>query len=220
MKKFVLAALASTIAASPAAAITWADLTSSSEAAGVTTVQGNIGAVGVTFTGSGVGFVQTDGTGTDYWNGSYISSWDSTVAPPPGSDIIALNGAGTKTITFSSAVSNAYIALNSWNGQGFSSPTAFTFVGLVRGCGFWGCGLPSATSGTSFTSGGELHGVMRFAGPITSLTFTDTNDEFWHGIQIGTGAVPEPAGWALMIGGFAFVGLAARRRRQPLAVTA
>ncbi|HTI31569.1 MAG TPA: PEPxxWA-CTERM sorting domain-containing protein [Sphingomonas sp.] len=220
MKKFVLAALASTIAASPApAAINWADLTSSSTTGGVTTVQGNIGSTNVTFTGTGVGFVQTSG-GTDFWNTAAYSAWDSTVNAPPNSDLIALSGAGTKTITFSSAVSNAYIALASWQNQSFSSTSAFSFVGLVNGCGYWGCGTPTAVTANSFSSPGELHGVIQFAGPLSSITFTDTNDEFWHGIQIGAGAVPEPAGWALMIGGFAFAGFAARRRRRPLAVTA
>ena len=207
------------VAASPAAAITWADLTASSTVGAVTTVTGTAGGVGVTFTGSNIAFAQTSG-GIDYWNSSFASTWDSTVAPPPSSDIIALSGAGTKTITFSAPVI-ASLALMSWNGNTFTSPTAFNFVGLVSGCGYWGCGTPSVVTANSFTSPGELHGVITFVGPVTSLTFTDAASEAWHGIQIGVdpvGAiVPEPASWAMMIGGIGLAGGALRRRKASLA---
>lgn len=38
----------------------------------------------------------------------------------------------------------------------------------------------------------------------TGVTFT----------PVATGAVPEPAAWALMVGGFGVVGVASRRRRK------
>ncbi len=214
MKKIVFAALAasaSMLASVPAsAAINWTDWTSST----ATTVSGTVGGVGVTYSGGGIGFVQTSG-GTDYWNGSFISSWDGTIAPPPTSDIIALDQAGVKTITFASAVTDVYLALNSWNGNAATFDKNFTAVGFVNGCGYWGCGLLQNVTANSFTSaaGNEIHGILKFGGPITSISFTDQNDEFWHGIQVGVSAVPEPAAWMMMIGGFAIVGGAMRRRR-------
>ena len=215
-KMLVAAALAATsLSAVPAnAAITWTDWTQTSTTGSTTTVTGNAGAVGVTFTGNGVAFVQTSG-GTDYWHTG--TAWDNSIAAPTGSDIIALNNAGTKTITFSSAVSTAYIALMSWNGQSFSSTSNFSFVGMVRGCGYWGCGLPTAVTSNSFSSSGELHGIIQFSGPITSIQFSDGFDENWHGITVGfenAGAVPEPATWAMMIGGFGAIGGAMRMRRR------
>ncbi|MES2289629.1 MAG: PEPxxWA-CTERM sorting domain-containing protein [Pseudomonadota bacterium] len=214
-KMLVAAALAATsLSAVPAnAAITWTDWTQTSTVGSTTTVIGNAGGTGVTFTGNGVAFVQTSG-GTDYWHTG--NAWDSTVAAPTGSDIIALDAAGTKTITFSSAVQTAYIALMSWQGQSFTSTSNFSFVGLVRGCGYWGCGTPTTVTANSFTTGGELHGVIQFSGPITSIQFVDGTNENWHGITVGidNSAVPEPATWAMMIGGFGAIGGAMRMRRR------
>ncbi len=190
------------------AAITWTDWTG----AGSGVVTGNAGAVGVTFSGS-YAFAQTNG-GTNYW-GCGFNCWDSTVAAPPASDIIGLADSGTKTITFSAPVQNVFLALASWNGQAnVTFDRSFSQVGWVSGCGFWGCGQLTNLTTTSFTSSGEAHGVLQFAGPVTSLTFTESNFENWHGIQVGIGTVPEPSAWALMILGFAAVGGGLRRRAK------
>lgn len=112
---------------------------------------------------------------------------------------------------------DVYLAIMSWNGQANTSfDKSFTLDGWVRGCGYWGCGLLSNVTANSFTSIGEAHGILKFAGPITSLTFQESNDEFWHGIQVGISgaAVPEPSAWALMILGFGAAGAAMRRRTR------
>lgn len=62
------------------------------------------------------------------------------------------------------------------------------------------------------TSAGEAITGLRFSSTgiafeLDNIAGTPTGDGNANGI------VPEPASWALMIGGFAFVGLAARRRR-------
>lgn len=202
-------ALALAVPQAASAAITWTDW----QQAGVNTVVGTVGGVTVIYTGT-YGFAQTNG-GTDYWNSSFVNTWDGTIAPPPDSDIIALNQAGSKTITFSSSVTDVYIAIMSWQGQGNTSfDHSFTQEGWVRGCGYWGCGLLSNVTANSFTSNGEAHGILKFAGPITSLTFSESNNEYWHGIQVGIGAIPEPSTWALLILGFGAVGGAMRQRRR------
>ena len=197
-------------AAGSAQAVTvqWASLTAQPDA---TTVIGNIGAIGVTFSGS-VNFSQLNNAGTDYWvDGGYTQG---LVNRPVGTDLISLNEAGTKRITFSSAVKDVYIAFTSWNGNtaNFSSP----FTVVSQGCGFWGCGTFNV-NGTNdgFFGNGEVHGVLKFSGTLTSLTFTDTSEN-WHGFTIGIGApagVPEPASWAMLIAGFGLVGATMRRRR-------
>lgn len=160
--------------------IVWADLTAKPDD---TTVVGNIGAVRVTYTGD-IGFAQTDGGGTNYWKPFPVQGGP---ADGPGStDLIATSWAGRKTITFSQPVTDVYLALISWNGQAATFDRAFTVI--AEGCGYWGCGKVSTSNGgKTVTSPGEFHGILKFAGPIKSLTYTDTTNEYWHGIQIGIG---------------------------------
>jgi hypothetical protein len=63
---------------------------------------------------------------------------------------------------------------------------------------------------------GETNGVVTYrvtSGPqLTGVTFTSSGDSFELD-NLAT-AVPEPAAWALMIGGFGLMGLSARRRSR------
>jgi len=78
-----------------------------------------------------------------------------------------------------------------------------TFTGLSAGDYIFGCGT---TCGTT-----QQWESLNGAGDTIRLTLTGTD--------VG-GAVPEPATWALMLSGFAFVGSAARSRRVRLYATA
>lgn len=211
--KFLAAALVAAAPHAASAAITWTDWTQ----AGANTVIGTVGGVGVTFTGA-YGFAYVNPGEFDYWNTPGYNTWDNTNPAPTGSDLIALNQAGTKTITFAAPVQDVYLAIMSWQGQANTSfDKSFTLDGWVRGCGYWGCSLLTNVTANSFTSNGEAHGILKFAGPITSLTFQESNDEYWHGIQVGIGAaggVPEPSAWALMILGLGAAGTAMRRRTR------
>ena len=198
-------------AASAATTVYWADLQNASAGVVGGVIAAPSGNVGVTFNGS-YSFAQTAG-GIDYWSPTGYTQ--GVVNRPTGSDIIAFDAGGAKTITFSKTVTDPFIAFNSWNGNTvtFSSP----FTVISQGCGYWGCGtfVPSNGNKTFFGSG-ETTGVLQFKGTFTSLSFTDTSEN-WHGIQIGIadvgGGVPEPATWALMISGFGLAGAALRRRR-------
>jgi hypothetical protein len=175
-------------------------------------IDGSAGAVGVVYTGAW-SFAQITGGGTDYWvDDGYTQG---VVNRPPGTDIIALNAGGPKTITFSQAVTNPYLAFTSWNSNivQFSSP----FSIISQGCGYWGCGsFVPLNNNTAFYGDGEVHGVLQFHGTMTSLTFSDT-DEYWHGFTVGLAGTPEPASWTLMILGFGAAGAALRRRKAVLA---
>ncbi|WP_205854222.1 hypothetical protein, partial [Phenylobacterium kunshanense] len=102
-----------------ATVVQWADLTdASTDAAGVWTINGNImvggDVVGVTFTGTGVRFAQTNG-GYNYYESGNAYTNGEVENRPETPDIIAIQSGSLKTISFSKAVSNVYLALVSWN---------------------------------------------------------------------------------------------------------
>jgi hypothetical protein len=192
--------------------VSWADLTSDNSGAG--TVSGSItapsGTVGVTYSG-GYSFDQLNNTGTNYWSGG---TYSGSANQPPTSDIIALADANTGVITFSHAVQNVFVAFNSWNGAQVTFSAPFTIIG--EGCGYWGCGTfdPNGTN-TGFSGNGETVGILEFSGNLTSLTFTDTVSENWHGLTVGiadVGTTPLPSSWTMMLIGVIGLGFVCRRQ--------
>ena len=109
-----IAALAATPAfAAPAY---WTDWTSTSNVASAVIGELTVGSttIGVTYSGS-YSFAQTSG-GVNYWaSNPVIYTSPSVDNGPTTADIIALDGGGTKTITFSQSVHNPLIGLVSWN---------------------------------------------------------------------------------------------------------
>lgn len=212
--------------ASAAASVNWTDWTAqptSTHADGSITT--GSGTVGVGYDGA-ISFTQLTPS-TDYWyenplyGASGYTQQGLAVNRPTGTDIIALNGGGQKTITFSQAVVNPYLAFTSWNGNHVTFGTS-VFNIISQGCGYWGCGSFATFGGnTGFDGAGEVHGVLQFQGTFTSLNFTDTS-EFWHGFTVGIGdiaspGIPEPATWAMLIMGFGGIGAVLRRRRRQTA---
>jgi hypothetical protein len=212
-------------AAAHAGTVAWTNWTSDTS----NTVSGSVlfgsTTVGVTYSGAQYVFAQINGVGTDYWSPTtpYLSATVSN--PPTPVDIVALNAAGTSTITFSTAVVNPLIALVSWNGAhvtfgGGSDNQTYNIQYLSSGCGFWGCGSFSNPTSNSFDGSGELHGVIELLGTYTSVSFTDTTPENWHGLTVGfesvaVSAVPEPSVvWLMLAGTPVFAAVVRRRRRN------
>ena len=224
MRIFTGAAVAATLLAGTAAnavVVAWTDWTgaTSTVASGTITAGATTYAITLSTSGEPLNFVQTGQPGeTNYFTqptpGSEPYTSGDVSNAPPAAEMVSLAAGGVKTINFGQTVVNPYIAFVSWNGNlaSFSQP----FEKVSEGCGYWGCGTFSQGVGNSFVGSGEVHGVLRFLGTFSSISFTDSSEN-WHGLTVGidnvANAVPEPATWALMIGGFGLVGSALRRRR-------
>ncbi len=218
--RFTALFMGATAAASTAAnasTTSWTDWLSTSGGSVSGTLETSPGSfVGVTFSGDLNGPTQTNG-GTNYWRSDSI--YRSTVVDAgPGesgnADILALTGqiGLTNTITFSVPVTNPVMAILSLGQTGMPVGYAFDqdFSILASGAGWWG----GSSSGSLFRDGpGQLrgvegHGLIMFTGTFTSISFTVSTPEYWHGIQIG--AAPAPAGASVL----ALCGLVLVRRRR------
>ncbi|MBV7256204.1 PEP-CTERM sorting domain-containing protein [Pacificimonas sp. WHA3] len=176
--------------------------------------------IGVNYSGA-ISFFQdgVNGNTTNYWTEPNAGDRPYTGGPidnaPPGAEMIALNVAGTKTLTFSQAVTDVYFGLVSWNGNSGSFSEQIDLVS--EGTGYWGGGNWTLNgSGNGFVASGELHGVLRITGNFTSVSFTDVANEFWHGFTVGVAGVadpdPVPAPGALGLLGLGALALGLRRR--------
>ncbi|MBI2843943.1 MAG: PEP-CTERM sorting domain-containing protein [Armatimonadetes bacterium] len=172
--------------------------------------------IDVSYSGE-IAFIQT-ASGTNYWNPStpYISAMVDNAPPAP--DIIALSRTTSKTLTFSEPVTDLFFAFMSINGNGYRFDHDFEIVSTGRG--YWGTGtvvrqdLGGGIYELSATSG-EPHGVIRFPGAVSSLTWTSRINEHWNGFTVGTyGLVPEPGAFSVLGAGLLGL-LAAFRRKVP-----
>jgi hypothetical protein len=225
MKRILCVAMLSVAAALPvsAAPVLWVDWQSGvAGPSGSAQGQLSIGTstVNVSYAGE-IAFIQTAG-GTNYWNppAPYISALVDNA--PPASDIIALSTATSKTLTFSQPIDNLFFAVVSLNGNGYRFNEDFEIVST--GAGFWGNGTLTKSTTTpgifDLIGSGEPHGVIRFTGAVSSITWTSLTNEFWNGFTVGTyglarppvSGVPEPS--TVLLLGTGLLSLAAWRRKS------
>lgn len=211
--------LVSSASISFATQVSWVDwISGTAGPSGSATGVFNLGSttVNVSYVGE-IAFIQTS-SGTNYWTPTTTYSKSPVVdnAPTPP-DIIALSRMTSKTLTFDQPINDLFFAFVSLNGNGYSFNHDFEIV--KTGPGPYGSGtvVKNDLGGGIYelrTTSGEPHGVIRFPGTISSITWTSRINEYWNGFTVGTyGLVPEPSGLlALGVGLFGLAGFVRRRR--------
>lgn len=213
--------LAALLAAAPAASadpITWTDwtgVTPGTPGSASGTLDTGTDLVAVTYTGE-LFFAQVDNAGPNYWSPAAPYLSPAVDNAPPTTDIVALSTsfAEPNVVTFSRPIVDPILPLVSLGNPGGAISYNFDrpYELLSTGAGYWGNGPLTQTSATVLT-GAEGHGAVRFPGTHSSIAWTVTGSETWHGFTVGiTGvSVPEPAG-ALALAAASALGLARRRR--------
>jgi hypothetical protein len=210
--------------AAVAAPVFWTDWTTASSTAASGSLTDGSTTVSVNFTGTINPAAQTSG-GTPFWatNPAIYTAPPIVDNGPPPTDIVRLTGGtavGTQTLTFSQPLVDPVMAILSLGQTG--APVTYNFNApfdvLNSGTGFFG----GAASGSLFEDPGNVlrgiegHGIIRFSGTFSSISWTIPTAEFWHGFQIGvvgpTSTVPEPASLALVA--LALGTLVVTRRRR------
>ena len=193
-----------------------------------TSFSGVVDGVNVSFTGNYDDFHnKISGDPTNYWvHPSSDLDNTYTASPyvdngPPDSDMITMQTAGTRTITFSQPVVNPVMSLLSVGS--ITTPVQYHFINTDFNILSVGGGTfdPSGNGDLTRLSSGILqgiegHGLIQFVGTYTSISWNVDVDENWHGIQIGVGssAVPVPAAaWLFGSGLIGLIGVARRKTR-------
>jgi hypothetical protein len=210
--------LSSCVAAN-ATPVFWTDWTGANTGAvtGTFVGQGTIttptSTVVVTYTNNqGIGFYQASG-GTDWWTDSTHTVRDPATSPftsssvdniPTFTDIVALQYAGSQTLSFSQTIANPVFSYISLNGNGYAFLNQdFDILSFGDGlgaaapgdnnCGWWGCGtsfkqvvdIGGGNTLYELLGTGEPHGTIQFKGAFDTVSWTSLSDEYWNGFTVG-----------------------------------
>jgi hypothetical protein len=141
-----------------------------------------------------VGFV-TNG-GSNVWNpeSSFVGG-TVTDSPDAVGDELALIGRGavTNTVTFSTPVENPVFAIWSLGRPGFAASFSFGSTPTLQAGGPNSIyGGSSITVSGNVVSGFEGNGVVQFDGTVSSISWTNTPENYYSFTVGVNGAVPEP----------------------------
>jgi hypothetical protein len=199
------------------AATVWTDWTSfTTSFTGSGSATGSLSGVGVSYAGELEAAV-INGSSIIWSPVSSFTGGTVTASPSVVGDDLRLRGdfTGTNTIRFASPVDNPVFAI--WSLGSPSIPASFTFNATPT---LQAGGPNSQFGGSSITvlgnvvSGNEGNGVVQFSGTFSSISWTDTPENF-YAFTVGLNGplqtpVPEPATFALM--GLGLLVLASRMR--------
>jgi hypothetical protein len=175
---------------------------------------GTVGGVGVSYSGE-LDASAITGTSNIWSPASSFVGGTSTASPISVNDDLRLNGdfTGTNSITFASPVENPLIAIWSLGQPGVAATFNFTATPTLEAGGpnsqFGG---QSITVNGNVVSGNEGNGVVQFTGTFSSISWTNTPENFYAftaGINGRSTPVSEPGEVALF--GLALVALVACR---------
>ena len=169
------------------------------------------GGVNVTLTSPNGSFEvlqENQTSGAFHWNGEF----------PNGSPVLFDGvGSGAVTLTFATGITGLTVSAQA-NNSGPFTETAMAFSGATL------LDTVSATGDNVLFGAEGSNPFLTVAGAdITSVLVSVTNDQGGFALYGGAGAVgsvPEPSTWAMMILGFAGVGLMAYRRKSKQALMA
>ena len=215
MKKILIASFLAVglSAIGSAATYSWVDWDTPSSGSVTGSFATDEGTVGVTLTGPFTSITSNfpSWTPTATWaDGTIIDN-----APDNGT-MVRIDGTGTFTLAFDRAVSD--LAMSFWSVGRTNTPVSYTFdetPSFVVGGASAEFGGSAITVSGNTVEGREGNGSVLFAdtGTISSLTFTVSPAEVYHGINLGLQydqPVPEPTTMVLASAG----ALALLRRRR------